>query len=221
MQSSRLFYLFIPEWLRNELCCCTAFWCEVTNWNPTPSHLLSVDSFCSLGCYWQWKFFSLRLSGERERSTQCVVNVEKRQLSSAIWKELALSVVAIKDHRHRGELLALTLICQWRNRWRSASCCFCPCPCFILFCVRLAEYFALYMETLRDAVACIRMPAHAQTRPTLLQPISTLKLRQLSEAQTPRRVSLLLFIRHFFSFSLFCFVYKSFIHLCSTAAGSF
>lgn len=71
----------------------------------------------------------------------------------------------------------------------------CGSCCFFRFFVcfvspRLAEPFALYLETLTDAVAHIRMPAHALAlarSAQLLQPSSGVTQRQPSETQTSRQ----------------------------------
>lgn len=85
----------------------------------------------------------------------------------------------------------------------------CGSCCFFRFFVcfvspPLAEPFALYLETLTDAVAHIRMPAHALAlarSAQLLQPISGVTLRQ------PSRQRMFAFVHYaciFFS-ALNCF----------------
>lgn len=56
------------------------------------------------------KFLRLQLSRGRGRSTRCALNRRKQQLSSPIVNGFALSVVAIKSHRHHVKGAGLDLL---------------------------------------------------------------------------------------------------------------
>lgn len=79
------YYLFIPEWLRNELCHCTALLREVIDWNRTRTHLtlrrVLIDSIKSGTCH----------SAEEVKEELGVSSAyESSNFSCLLWKSFLL-----------------------------------------------------------------------------------------------------------------------------------